>query len=67
MSVKLTQKSGDSATAPALMITQPLLCLFTASPVAQLVKHPLAMGEAWVPSLGWEDPWRREWLPTPVF
>ena len=18
-------------------------------------------------SLGWEDPWRREWLPTPVF
>ena len=66
-SVKLTQKSGDSATAPALMITEPLLCLFTASPVAQLVKHPLAMGEAWVQSLGWEDPWRREWLPTPVF
>ena len=21
----------------------------------------------WVWSLGWEDPWRREWLPTPVF
>ena len=20
-----------------------------------------------VQSLGWEDPWRREWLPTPVF
>ena len=21
----------------------------------------------WVPSLGWEDPWRRKWQPTPVF
>ena len=20
-----------------------------------------------VPSLGWEDPWKREWPPTPVF
>ena len=26
-----------------------------------------AMQESWVPSLGWEDPWRREWQPTPVF
>ena len=24
--------------------------------VAQLVKNPPAMGETWVPSLGWEDP-----------
>ena len=24
--------------------------------VAQLVKNPPAMREAWVPSLGWEDP-----------
>ena len=23
--------------------------------------------EMWVQSLGWEIPWRREWLPTPVF
>ena len=23
--------------------------------------------ETWVRSLGQEDPWRREWLPTPVF
>ena len=23
--------------------------------------------ETWVRSLGWEDPLRREWLPTPVF
>ena len=38
-----------------------------ASLVAQLVKNPPAMWETWVQSLGWEDPWRREWLPTPVF
>ena len=25
------------------------------------------MQESWVWSLGWEDPWRREWQPTPVF
>ena len=23
--------------------------------------------QTWVPSLGWEDPWGRERLPTPVF
>ena len=23
--------------------------------------------EMWVWSLGWEDPWRREWIPTPIF
>ena len=35
--------------------------------VAQLVKNLPAMLETWVPSLGWEDPWRRERLPTPGF
>ena len=38
-----------------------------ASLVAQLVKNPPAVLETWVRSLGWEDPWRRDWLPTPVF
>ena len=38
-----------------------------ASLVAQLVKNLPAMWETWVQSLGWEDPWRRERLPTPVF
>ena len=38
-----------------------------ASLVAQLVKNLPAMWETWVRSLGWEDPWRREKLPTPVF
>ena len=35
--------------------------------MAQLVKNPSAMRETWVQSLGWEDPWRRKWQPTPVF
>ena len=25
------------------------------------------MQETQVQSLGWEDPWRRKWQPTPVF
>ena len=32
-----------------------------------MVKNLSAMQEIWVRSLGWEDPWRREWQPTPVF
>ena len=35
--------------------------------VAQMVKNMSAMQKTWVWSLGWEDPWRREWQPTPVF
>jgi len=35
--------------------------------VAQTVKNLPAMQEIQVYSLDWEDPWRREWLPTPVF
>ena len=38
-----------------------------ASLVAQQVKNPPAMWVTWVQSLDWEDPPRREWLPTPVF
>ena len=38
-----------------------------ASLIAQLVKNPPALWETWVWSLGWEDAWRRERLPTPVF
>ena len=32
-----------------------------------VVKNPPIMQEMWVQSLGWEDPWRRTWQPTPVF
>ena len=35
--------------------------------VAQLVKNLPTMLETWVRSLHWEDPWRRERLPNPVF
>ena len=38
-----------------------------ASQVAQRLKHLPAMQEAWVRSLGQEDPWRWKWQPTPVF
>ena len=38
-----------------------------ASLVAQLIKNPPTMWETWVWSLGWEIPWKRERLPTPVF
>ena len=34
---------------------------------AQSVKNQLAMQETRVPSRGWKIPWRRKWLPTPVF
>ena len=38
-----------------------------ASLVAQTVKCLPGDRETRVQSLGWEDPWIREWLPTPVF
>ena len=34
--------------------------------VAQMVKNLPALWEIWVQSLGWEDPWRRAWQPTPI-
>ena len=47
-------------------VCYPLVTVGT-SLVAQMVKNPPAMQETWVHFLGWEDPWRRERLPTPVF
>ena len=35
--------------------------------LAQMVKNLPTMQEIQVQSLGWEDPWRREQQPTPVF
>ena len=35
--------------------------------VAQKVKNPPAIEETQVGSLNWEDPRRREWLPTTLF
>ena len=36
-----------------------------ASLAAQMVKRLSTMQETWVRALGWEDPWRRNWQPTP--
>ena len=38
-----------------------------ASLVAQIVKNPSAMQEAWVRSLGWEDPLEEGMATPPVF
>ena len=38
-----------------------------ASLVTQTVKNPPAVQKTWIQSLGWEDPSRRVWQPTPVF
>ena len=35
--------------------------------MAQLVENLLSMWKMWIRSLDWEDPWRREQLPTPLF
>ena len=35
--------------------------------LAQMVKSLPAVWETWIRSLSQEDPWRREWQPTPVF
>ena len=35
--------------------------------MTQTVQNLAAMQETWVLPLGWADPWRKEWLPTPVF
>ena len=40
---------------------------FRASLVAQMINNLLAMWEIRIQFLGQEDPWRREWPPTPVF
>ena len=44
-----------------------LLVKAPASLVSQKVKNPPAVQKTWVRSLGWEDPLRKEQLPTPVF
>ena len=40
---------------------------FWASLLAQMVKNLPAMQETLVQTLGWEDPWGREYLPILVF
>ena len=47
-------------------ICMAMFIMYWASPVAQIVKNLPAMQGSWVWSLVGEDPWRREWLLTPV-
>ena len=46
-------------------LSNPLL--FWGSLVAQSLKNLPAVQMTWVRSVGQKIPWRREWLPTPVF
>ena len=76
-----TCKAGDPSSIPGLGrstgegIGYPLQYSFFFSPlryswaslVAQMVKNLPSVSETWVQSLAWEDPWRRRWLPIPVF
>ena len=48
-------------------LTSAPLSLQSLQKAVQTVKSLPAMQETWVWSLGWEDPLRREWQPTPVF
>ena len=48
-------------------VIAPLCHYVRASLVAQMVKNLPAMQETRVRSLGWKDPGRREWQPTPGF
>ena len=57
----LTESLGGTSTGPSC------LARTRASLVSQTVKNLPAMWETWVRSLGWEDPLRRAWQPTPAF
>ena len=49
-----------------MYISEAICFSLNSSLVAQWVKHLSPMRETWVPSLDWEDPWRKKWQPTPV-
>ena len=46
-----------------ISVLSPPELIIRASLEAQLVKNPPTMQETWIGNI----PWRREWLPTPVF
>jgi len=70
--IAFSDNAGDPSSIPGLGrspgegIGYPLQCSW-ASLVAQTVKTLTAMRETWVRFLGWEDPRKRAWQPTPVF
>ena len=44
-----------------------MFCILLRSSSGGSDDQEAACRETWVPSLGWEDPWRRAWQPTPIF
>ena len=54
-----------ACTFPFILLVQPPFK--SGSVGGAVVKNPPATWETWVQSLGWEDPWKRERLLTPVF
>ena len=50
----------------ALIKLSPILSFKEVTRASQMLKNPPAMPETWVQSPSWEDPWRREWIHTPV-
>ena len=61
---KIDRKLKSASTVCPKLVLKPATWT---SLVAQLIKIPPTMWETSVRSLGWEDPWRREKLTTPVF
>ena len=55
-----------SERSPGEGIGYPFQCSW-ACLVAQTIKNLSAMQETWVRSLGWENPWKKAWQPSPVF
>ena len=47
--------------------TEYIFIILGPSLVAQLVKNPPAIQETLILFVGWEDPWRRDGLPTSIF
>ena len=63
---RITRRGAISNCVPKLRFPVPLLLIQT-SLMAQMGKNLPALQETWVGPQGWEDPWRRQWLLTPVF
>ena len=57
--------SNESALQEQCKMTIPFVC--QGFPCGSAGEESTAMRETWVRSLGWEYPWRRKRLPTPVF
>ena len=64
---QLNNRNIFNPTTLQMTTNRALLGLSWVSLVAQMIKNLPAVQETEVQSLGGKMPWRREWLPTPVF